>query len=109
MKTNQNDLIIRIVAVVLALIACGVIAYNQPQPYVPPTPEAVPQVNLQLPAGTVVKTKGLPNAGESSGGSAPIGAPNASGFGGGGGAPVGGAGGGGGGGEQRMQRVQMPQ
>lgn len=94
MKTNQNDLIIRIVAVVLALIACGVIAYNQPQPFVPPAPEAVPQVNLELPAGTVVKTKGLPNAGNGSGagstagqlggGGAPASAPAA----GGGGGPV---------------------
>ena len=57
---NQNDLIVRIVAVVLALIAIGVIIYNQPQPYAPPAPEQVPVVKLELPAGTVVRTKGLP-------------------------------------------------
>ena len=70
MKTNQNDLIIRIVAVVLALIACGVIAYNQPQPFVPPAPEPVPAVKLELPTGTVVKTRGLP-AGENNTGGDP--------------------------------------
>ncbi len=86
---NQNDLIMRIVAVVLALIACGIIIYNQPQPVQPADPEVVPTVKLELPAGTVVKTKGLPGGdNQTSGGSAPsgLGAPAApSGRGGGGG------------------------
>lgn len=57
---NQNDLILRVVAVVLALIACGVIAFNQPQPFQPADPERVPDVKVELPAGTVVRTNGLP-------------------------------------------------
>jgi len=65
---NQNDLIIRIVMIVLAVIACGVIIFNKPSAYAPASPEKVPVVNLQLPAGTVVKTKGLPGGGDQPGG-----------------------------------------
>lgn len=67
---NQTDLIVKIVAILLALIACGVIASNAPQPFSPTDPVPVPAVNVVLPPGTVVKTNGLPNAGE--GGSAPV-------------------------------------
>ncbi len=78
---NQNDLIMRIVAVVLALIACGIIIYNQPQPVQPADPEKVPAVKLELPAGTVVKTKGLPGGdNQTSGGSAPSAGPGGGGL-----------------------------
>lgn len=63
---NQTDLIVKIVAILLALIACGVIASNAPQPFSPADPAPVPAVNVVLPPGTVVKTNGLPNAGEGS-------------------------------------------
>lgn len=91
---NQNDLIMRIVAVVLALIACGIIIYNQPQPFQPQDPEKVPAVKLELPAGTVVRTKGLPGGdNSSSGGAAPSAAPSVGGGGGQGAAPGSGIGG----------------
>lgn len=63
---NQTDLIVKIVAILLALIACGVIASNAPQPFSPTDPTPVPVVDVVLPPGTVVKTNGLPNAGEGS-------------------------------------------
>ena len=92
---NQNDLIMRIVAFVLALIACGIIIYNQPQPFQPQDPEKVPAVKLELPAGTVVRTKGLPGGDNSSSGgaAAPSAAPSMGGGGGQGAAPGSGIGG----------------
>jgi hypothetical protein len=66
---NQNDLIVRIVTIVLAAIACGVIFYQKPVPATIPAPEKVPAVVTAIPAGAVVTAKGLPGGGESSGGS----------------------------------------
>ena len=88
---QQTDLIVRVVLVVLALIACGVIAYQQPQPVAPADPERVPAVQLQLPAGTVVRSNSLPGSSNQPGQTpgAPSGGPQM-----GGGAPQMGGGGG---------------
>ncbi len=84
----QTNMILSIVAPVVALIAFAIIYFTRPVP-VPPAPPA--QVNVAasaLPANSVVMSNALPNSGTASGGSAsggPGGPPAAAGGRGGGG------------------------
>ena len=61
---SQNDMIISIVAVVLALIVAGILMATQPEPaaQVPVTP--VVTTMAKAPEGTVVMANALPNAGQ---------------------------------------------
>lgn len=103
MKANphfQNNLIVSIVVGVLALIGIGVVYANKPEPAPLPDPEQVPAVNVALPAGGVVRSKGLPKnenqnqaGGPAAGGAAPAGPSRAGQS---GGSPLPGGGGGGG-------------
>ena len=81
MKNNQNDLIISIVAIVLALIIAGVCFGTKREPVQPAPPEKVNLAPPTLPQGDVVMASSLPGA--SGGGSGPGG-----GFGGRGGGPM---------------------
>ncbi len=65
---NQNDLIISIVAIVLALIIAGVCFGTKREPIAPAAPEAVNLTAPALPAGDVVMASSLP--GGSGGGAA---------------------------------------
>ena len=85
---NQNDLIISIVAIVLALIIAGVCFGTKREPAVIPAPEKVNLAPPQLPQGDVVMANSLPGASGSQGsGSGGFGAPTAGMVGGGGGKP----------------------
>ncbi len=97
---NQNDLIISIVAVVLALIFGGVFMATARQPVKPGPPETVVVSDAKMPEGAVKFTDALPGAsatgqntagGGGGGGGGKLGA-------GGGAGRMGGGGGGGGGG-----------
>lgn len=85
---NQNDLIISIVAVVLALIFGGVFMATAREPVKPAPPEAVIVTDAKMPEGAVKFADSLPGAaasGQAAGG--------AVGGGGGGGGKLGGGGG----------------
>jgi hypothetical protein len=73
---NQNDLIISIVAIVLALIIAGVCFGTKREPVAPPAPEKVNLTPAQLPQGDLVWANALPG-GSGGGGAAggPSGAP----------------------------------
>lgn len=84
---NQNDLIISIVAVVLALIFGGVFMATAREPVKPAPPEAVVTTDAKMPEGAVKFADSLPGAtagGQAAGGGA---------MGGGGGGKLGGGGG----------------
>lgn len=66
---NQNDLIISIVAIVLALIIAGVCFGTKREPVAPAAPEKVNLAPATLPQGDVVMASSLPGAGSASGGS----------------------------------------
>jgi hypothetical protein len=82
---NQNDLIISIVAIVLALIIMGVCIGTKREPVAPAAPEKVNLAAPALPQGDVVMANALGSSSSSGGGA---GAPGAAGgnLGGGGGA-----------------------
>jgi hypothetical protein len=65
---NQNDLIISIVAIVLALIIAGVCFGTRREPSAPAAPEPVNLAPAALPQGDVVWATGLPSGGGSGGG-----------------------------------------
>ncbi len=88
----QNNLILSIVAGVLALIGAFVIVYNKPNPIAPPDPEKVPTVTVATPPNLVIKSNGLP-AGSSNNDAG--GAGGGAGLAGGGGSPAGAGGRGG--------------
>jgi hypothetical protein len=60
---NQNDLIISIVAIVLALIIAGVCFGTKREPVAPPAPEKVNLTPAKLPQGDVVWANALPGGG----------------------------------------------
>ncbi|MBC8063586.1 MAG: hypothetical protein H7Y17_02050 [Chlorobia bacterium] len=60
---NQNDLIISIVAIVLALIIAGVCFGTKREPIAPAAPEAVNLAPPALPQGDVVMANSLPGGG----------------------------------------------
>lgn len=64
---NQNDLIISIVAIVLALIIAGVCFGTKRDPAVIPAPEKVNLAPPSLPQGDVVMANALPGAGGGTG------------------------------------------
>ncbi|MCC7230776.1 MAG: hypothetical protein IT203_10315 [Fimbriimonadaceae bacterium] len=66
---NQNDLIISIVAIVLALIIAGVCFGTKREPIAPPAPETVNLAPATLPQGDVVMASSLPGAGSTGSGS----------------------------------------
>lgn len=78
---NQNDMIVMIVTIALALIAITAFFFTKPQPVQPPQPEAVIVAKPALPTGDVQFANALPGAGNAGSG--------------GGGGPRGGGGGGG--------------
>lgn len=78
---NQNDMIISIVAVVLALIVAGVLLATQPEPAAQVPVSPVTTTDVALPAGSVTMANSLPNAGQGFSGAS-------GGAGGGGGAPT---------------------
>lgn len=82
---NQNDMIISIVAIVLALIIAGVCFGTKREPIAPAAPEVVNLAPPALPQGDVVMADALPGAGS---------APSAGGAGTATGAPTAAAGGG---------------
>lgn len=85
---NQNDLIVIIVSVVLALIAIATFYFTKPEVKTPAPPEQVITTAPQLPAGDVKMAAALPG-GSSTGAAGGRGAGNPRGAGpGGGGAPV---------------------
>ncbi len=97
---NQNDLIISIVAIVLALIIAGVCFGTKREPVAPPAPEKVNLTPPALPAGDVVMSNSLPGASSGAGGGGGFGGRGGAGgglMGGAVGAPSGAIGGGGGG------------
>jgi len=65
---NQNDLIISIVAIVLALIIAGVCFGTKREPATIPAPEVVNLAAPKLPQGDVVMANALPGAGSAGGG-----------------------------------------
>lgn len=65
---NQNDLIISIVAVVLALIIAGVCFGTKREPATIPAPEKVNLAPPVLPQGDVVMANALPGGGGGGGG-----------------------------------------
>lgn len=67
---NQNDLIISIVAIVLALIIAGVCFGTKREPATIAAPEKVVLTPPVLPQGDVVMTNALPGGGSTSGGGA---------------------------------------
>lgn len=90
---NQNDLIISIVAVVLALIFGGVFMATARQPVKPAPAEAVVTSDAKMPEGSVQFADTLPgagNTGQQAGGGGGFGGGRA------GGGKLGGGGGGGG-------------
>lgn len=88
---NQNDLIITIVTVVLALIAITAFYFTKPVVTQPPAPEKVITTKPQMPLGDVQYANSLPGAsntgggGPSGGGGGRRGGPSGVGGGGGGG------------------------
>ena len=79
---NQNDLIISIVAIVLALIIAGVCYGTKREPAAPAAPEKVNLAPPQLPQGDVVMANSLPGAsGGQGGGGNTFGGPSAGGSG----------------------------
>lgn len=66
---NQNDLIISIVAIVLALIIAGVCFGTKREPIAPAAPETVNLAPATLPQGDVVMASSLPGAGSTGAGS----------------------------------------
>lgn len=98
---NQNDLIISIVAIVLALIIAGVCFGTKREPAAPPAPEQVNLAAPTLPQGDVIMANALPGASNSQGGAGgfggPGGGPMAAGTAGGGGPMAAGVASGGGG------------
>lgn len=60
---NQNDLIISIVAVVLALIISSVLFFTKREPVQPAAPTAVVLTPPALPEGSVTMANALPGAG----------------------------------------------
>lgn len=83
---NQNDIIISIVAGVLAIIFGIVFYVTKRDPVAPPAPPSVILTPVQIPAGEVVYSNGLPNA--SAPGGSPAGFQAGAGF----SSPVGGSG-----------------
>lgn len=74
---NQNDLIISIVAIVLALIIAGVCFGTKREPVAPAAPEAVNLAAPALPQGDVVMANSLPGAsGQAGSGPAGFGGPS---------------------------------
>jgi len=71
---NQNDLIISIVAVVLALIIAGVCFGTKREPATIPAPEKVVLTAPTLPAGDVVMVNALPSGSSSGAGGGAAGA-----------------------------------
>lgn len=65
---NQNDLIISIVAIVLALIIAGVCFGTKREPVVIAAPEKVNLAPPVLPQGDVVMANALPGGGSGAGG-----------------------------------------
>jgi hypothetical protein len=65
---NQNDLIISIVAIVLALIIAGVCFGTKREPPTIAAPEVVNLAAPKLPQGDVVMANALPGAGSAGGG-----------------------------------------
>lgn len=65
---NQNDLIISIVAIVLALIIAGVCFGTKREPATIAAPEKVNLAPPVLPQGDVVMTNALPGGGSAAGG-----------------------------------------
>jgi len=59
---NQNDLIISIVSVVLALIIAGICFGTKRKPVAPAAPEVVVVTKPQLPTSDVKMANGLPGA-----------------------------------------------
>lgn len=84
---NQNDLIISIVAIVLALIIAGVCFGTKREPMKPADPEKVNLAAPTLPQGDVVMANSLSGSGSAGGGPAGFGPP--AGVGGGAGRPGG--------------------
>ncbi len=78
---NQNDLIISIVAIVLALIIAGVCFGTKREPVAQPAPEVVILTPPALPQGDVVMANALPSASNQGGGASGAG-PSAAGAGG---------------------------
>ena len=76
---NQNDLIISIVAIVLALIIAGVCFGTKREPVAPPAPEQVNLAAPTLPQGDVVMANSLPGASNQQQGGAGAGGPMAAG------------------------------
>ncbi len=70
---NQNDLIISIVAIVLALIIAGVCIGTKREPATIAPPEKVILTPPTLPQGDVVMVNALPGGGSGSGTGAPMG------------------------------------
>lgn len=71
---NQNDLIISIVAIVLALIIAGVCIGTKREPNTIPPPEKVNLTAPALPQGDVVMANALPGgSGSGAGGGNPMG------------------------------------
>lgn len=64
---NQNDLIISIVAIVLALIIAGVCLGTKREPATIPAPETVNLTPAALPAGDVIMANSLPSGSNNSG------------------------------------------
>lgn len=59
---NQNDLIVTVATVVLALVAITAFYFTKPEPKQPPAPEKVLTAAPQLPAGDVQFATSLPGA-----------------------------------------------
>lgn len=72
---NQNDLIISIVAIVLALIIAGVCFGTKRDPVAPPAPEKVNLTPAKLPEGDVVWANALPGGSGGGGGGGLTGGP----------------------------------
>jgi hypothetical protein len=77
---NQLDLIVSIVAAVLAIGVCLTFFFTQRKPQTLPEPEKIALSPVALPTGSVVMANSLPGGGSSTGG-----APATGGFGGAGG------------------------
>ena len=65
---NQNDMIISIVSVVLALIVAGVLFATQPEPPAPVPVAQITTAKAELPQGDVVMANSLPGAAQGGGG-----------------------------------------